>query len=147
VLDITIASENDYEVVWLDKATTAIGNPTQFEHTKINKTNKSEMREEVKQELTLLNEKGELIDRDEGDMAEKTIIREVEVIEPNKGKSILESIEKNQMNYQKPGMLETKRLRTAAYCRVSTDHLEQTGSIKNQIAYYTYFILKDPKFE
>ncbi|MED1601769.1 recombinase family protein [Alkalihalophilus marmarensis] len=147
VLDITVASEKDYEVVWLDKTTTTIGNPTQFEHTKINKTKENVTGEEVKQELTLLNENGDFKDKDEGEMAGKTITREVEVIEPNKGHSILESIEKSKMDYQKPGMLETKRLRTAAYCRVSSDHLEQTGSIKNQIAYYTYFILKDPKFE
>ena len=40
-----------------------------------------------------------------------------------------------------------KPLRTVAYCRVSTDNEEQLTSYKTQVAYYTYLILKDPRYE
>jgi len=39
------------------------------------------------------------------------------------------------------------RLKTAAYCRISTDSEEQKVSLKTQVAYYTYLILKDPQYE
>ena len=41
---------------------------------------------------------------------------------------------------------ETKRLRVAAYCRVSTDDDEQLSSYEAQIAYYTEAIAKNPSW-
>lgn len=35
---------------------------------------------------------------------------------------------------------ETKKIRVAAYCRVSTEHEEQIGSFQNQVKYYTELI-------
>ena len=40
-----------------------------------------------------------------------------------------------------------KKVRVAAYCRVSTDHEEQEGSFKNQVDYYTELIAKKPEWE
>ena len=40
-----------------------------------------------------------------------------------------------------------KKLRTAAYCRISSESEEQKVSLKTQVAYYTYLILKDPIYE
>ena len=37
--------------------------------------------------------------------------------------------------------VEVKKLRVAAYCRVSTDNEEQATSYEAQIAHYTEFIL------
>lgn len=42
---------------------------------------------------------------------------------------------------------EFKRLRVAAYCRVSTDMEDQVESYKAQIAYYTDVISKNPRWE
>ena len=36
----------------------------------------------------------------------------------------------------------TKRLRVAAYCRVSTDSEDQLNSYKSQVAYYTELIIR-----
>lgn len=41
---------------------------------------------------------------------------------------------------------DTKRLRVAAYCRVSTDDEEQLNSYEAQIAYYTEAIAKNPSW-
>ena len=37
-----------------------------------------------------------------------------------------------------------KKLRVAAYCRVSTDSEEQLSSYENQLSYYTEKIMKEP---
>ncbi len=42
---------------------------------------------------------------------------------------------------------QTKRLRVAAYCRVSTDEKEQINSYKAQIEYYTEKINKNPEWQ
>lgn len=39
-----------------------------------------------------------------------------------------------------------QRLRVAAYCRVSTKHEEQQGSLKNQIRFYTDYIQSNPNW-
>lgn len=40
--------------------------------------------------------------------------------------------------------LTRHELKGAAYCRVSTTHEEQQGSLENQIAYYTHYISDKP---
>ena len=42
---------------------------------------------------------------------------------------------------------QPKKLRVAAYCRVSTDSDEQATSYETQIAHYTEFIGKNPAWE
>lgn len=39
-----------------------------------------------------------------------------------------------------------RKLRVAAYCRVSTKHDEQTQSLENQITYYTQYIKENPNW-
>lgn len=41
---------------------------------------------------------------------------------------------------------QSKKLRVAAYCRVSTDEEEQINSYEAQIAYYTEAIAKNPSW-
>ena len=43
--------------------------------------------------------------------------------------------------------IEVRRLRVAAYCRVSTRHEEQRHSLEAQIAYYTNFIKRNPNWK
>lgn len=42
---------------------------------------------------------------------------------------------------------EVKKLRVAAYCRVSTDNEEQATSYEMQIEHYTEFINKNPEWK
>ena len=42
---------------------------------------------------------------------------------------------------------EVKRLRVAAYCRVSTDNEEQASSYEAQIQHYEEFIKTNPEWE
>ena len=42
---------------------------------------------------------------------------------------------------------EEKKIRVAAYCRVSTDADEQLNSFENQVEYYTRYITENPKYE
>ena len=41
-------------------------------------------------------------------------------------------------------MEHLKHLRVAAYCRVSTEHEEQTSSLKHQAAHFTKLICENP---
>ena len=43
--------------------------------------------------------------------------------------------------------MESKRIRTAAYCRVSTDREEQEGFFQQQVLYYTTLIQSNPEME
>lgn len=42
---------------------------------------------------------------------------------------------------------EAKKIRVAAYCRVSTDRDEQLGSFENQVEYYTKYITNNPDYK
>ena len=42
---------------------------------------------------------------------------------------------------------EIKKLRVAAYCRVSTDNEEQASSYESQIQHYTEYINSKPEWE
>ena len=42
---------------------------------------------------------------------------------------------------------ETKKIRVAAYCRVSTDQEEQLNSFENQVDYYTKYITERPDYQ
>ena len=43
--------------------------------------------------------------------------------------------------------LKDYRKKVCAYCRVSTDALEQENSLENQIAYYENLIQSNPEYE
>lgn len=45
------------------------------------------------------------------------------------------------------GQSKRKKLRVAAYCRVSTEQEEQESSFENQVAYYTDLIQSNPEWE
>ena len=149
---ITIENETNYQVEWFDGTSLTVGQlsdrnsirSSQEEQTK----KKASPKKEVNQELNLLDEHGALKEKREEEMI-ATVEREVQKIEPGEGKAILQTIENARLETEKPGHLQKnkKALKTAAYCRVSTDRLEQKTSMKTQVAYYTYLILKDPSYE
>jgi len=43
--------------------------------------------------------------------------------------------------------MTTRKIRVAAYCRVSTEQDEQLNSFENQVTYYTEFITNNPQYE
>lgn len=149
---ITIETEKDFQVAWFDGTKLTVGNPSESHVFQSPQKAKSMIKErskkEVNQELTLLDERGALKEKREKEMT-TTVKREVEKIEPDEGKAILQTIENARVGNEKPNHLpkNQKPLKMAAYCRVSTDHLEQKASLKTQVAYYTYLILKDPSYE
>jgi len=49
--------------------------------------------------------------------------------------------------HQSTQNLEPQKKRMAAYCRVSTDHLEQLSSYEAQVRYYTNYIENHPDYE
>ena len=65
-------------------------------------------------------------------------------------KSLNKSLNANLLLRDRKDLLlrvDKPKLKTAAYCRISTDSEEQMVSLKTQVAYYTYLILKDPQYE
>ena len=53
----------------------------------------------------------------------------------------------NQINKKSNNRTQKKKIRAAAYCRVSTDQEEQLGSFANQVEYYTNYINSNPDYE
>ncbi|WP_161974843.1 recombinase family protein [Bacillus timonensis] len=149
---ITIENEKNYQVEWFDGTSLTVGQLS--ESKSIHSTQKDKPKKkvspkkEVNQELILLDEHGALKEKREKEV-NTTVEREVQKIEPGEGKAILETIGNAPIGNEKPDHLQKnkKTLKTAAYCRVSTDRLEQKTSMKTQVAYYTYLILKDPSYE
>ena len=149
VLKMSVTSDQDYELKWLDGTVTTIGSPFIKEVKSSPTSEENQTTKEVTSGLKILNEKGELIEEDKEKKKASIPKREVQKIEPNNGKAILQTIEASMEGVNiLPSNLNTKEpLRTAAYCRVSTDRLEQQSSLKTQVAYYTYVILKNPNYQ
>ncbi len=151
MMGVAIYSSQDYRIEWVDGTETIIGEmpeqpqkdvPTESQIEKERKKQKE--REPLYQ---IIDENGYLKGRS-GDM-QSLMEREVIKIEPKEGKSMLRTIEANLNKHPSTTSArpKTKPLRTAAYFRVSTDREEQLTSYKTQVAYYTYLILKDPRYE
>lgn len=148
---ITIENEKNYLVERFDGTTLTVGQLSESKSILSTQKDKPKKKvspkKEVNQELTLLDEHGALKEKREKEV-NTTVEREVQKIEPGEGKAILETIGNARIENEKPDHLQkTQLLKTAAYCRVSTDRLEQKMSLKTQVAYYTYLILKDPSYE
>lgn len=65
---------------------------------------------------------------------------------PNLPNNVTMLIPKKKVGSQKPSE-EKKKLRVAAYARVSTDHEEQESSYEIQVEYYTTLIKSNPEWE
>lgn len=65
----------------------------------------------------------------------------------NTRKPIITIIDPIQVANNSPSMFEKKKLRVAAYARVSTEEEEQQSSYDAQISYYTEYIKSNPDWE
>ena len=152
MMGVVIYSPNDYSIEWIDGTETIVGdipeNPKLDTIPQNQTMKKSKKPKEHEPQYQIIDENGNLKGRSEEGM-QGLMEREVIRIEPGTGKGMLKTIEKNLKDHPSSpaGQPATKPLRTAAYCRVSTDNEEQLTSYKTQVAYYTYLILKDPRYE
>ena len=151
VMGVVIYSSNDYRIEWVDGTETIVGEmPEAPKKDRIpeTQTKNSQTHKELEPLYQVIDADGQLKERSEESM-QALLEREVIKIEPRKENNLLKTIEKDLRNHPSSATAQPviKPLRTAAYCRVSTDREEQLTSYKTQVAYYTYLILKDPKYE
>jgi len=130
ILRITIFSEEDFEVFWIDNQSTCVGNCT----PRIREKNAAD------DALSLVEIKGRSDPELETGISvkPKSVDLMKQVTHSIKGSNIIKTI---------PIKTEKEKLRVAAYVRVSTESDLQMMSLKSQTAYYTYAILKNPKYE
>src|SRR5690606_6626053 len=83
----------------------------------------------------------------EGDVLVAPIKRDANSTSPVSLTKQIKKEEKNMWKVEQSLQTQTKQqtLRTASYCRVSTEQDAQQISLESQVAYYTYLILKNPK--
>jgi len=152
IIGAVVYSPKDYRIDWIDGTETIIGdmmeNPKKDMIPDSQTEDKSQKQQEHEPLYQVIDANGHLKERSEENM-QALSEREVTKIEPREGNSMLETIETNWRKHPSSTTSKpmTKPLRTAAYCRVSTDNEEQLTSYKTQIAYYTYLILKDRRYE
>ncbi|WP_264807266.1 recombinase family protein [Cytobacillus sp. NCCP-133] len=152
LMGAVIYSQDDYRIEWVDGTENIVGEmPDNLQKEEIHesKPNKKFQKHQEHEPLyKVIDAEGHLKERSEESM-QALMEREVIKIEPKKGQSMLKTIEMNLRDHPSPTTNQPviKPLRTAAYCRVSTDREEQLTSYKTQVAYYTYLILKDPRYE
>ena len=159
-----IFSQDDYIVFWIDDTQTTIGRCGKYRKTRISassdgkpaKRSKKRDREPIantmKEESAL-----QAVDHDgayrKGVSEELYINPNIEVTKIESAqvnfmmKDLQKRADKNVWNYNMQTSEAKTKIRAAAYCRISTDHEEQKLSLKTQIAYYTYRILKNPAYE
>lgn len=142
VREITLYSSVSCIIHWMDSVETQIGDCIiQNKYEKEQPTTQNNRSEEV---MPIMMEINKLAVADNKPKPEVLKIENSEYLnEPmfwklrSKGDPILEQLNK------KPKV----RKRVCAYCRVSTDFADQQSSYTFQIAYYTYFIMKNPEYE
>lgn len=172
ILRMEIYSRNDYRVSWVDGSQTVVGNFEDLtvscrEERIVSDKEKRDQENTVSGELTndpietgiedvytfqVINQDGSICGEDCNTMNTNPQV-EVITVEPNPGNIVMANLLERVSGGQSSKMPKTllsqgrERLRTAAYCRVSTDLEEQELSFKTQVAYYTYLILKNPEYE
>ena len=172
ISELTIYTPDDFIVQWIDGLQIKIGDCESFEEVRQkNEKIRDKTQEIVRADLTIekveRNETEELhIIKNEKRRDEKIFNKEEDAdlsintnadiikIEPGQKEYVMKSLNKSlNANYLLRGPTinlfntDKPKLRTAAYCRISTDSEEQMVSLKTQVAYYTYLILKDPQYE
>ncbi|WP_350342333.1 recombinase family protein [Proteinivorax tanatarense] len=149
--EIKIYSSKDYIIRWIDGSETVMGDCSSYGKAQF-------IKPDIK-EGSLSSTKGkrqsipyEEIKKEEGgdDLKQKPN-REVVTIKPGQGGLIMSDLQ-NKLEKEKSNSGAFKNIsegkkRTVAYCRVSTERNEQQISLKTQVAYYTYLILKNPDYE
>lgn len=173
IMELKIYTPDDYLVQWIDGSKTKLGDYDRYEDlyrkkeeppgAALDEPDRSKMpyvkiEENETEELNLIkkeNTNGMQIPIGKDDIYLKLNTHaDIIKIETGQKDYVMKSLNKSlNANYllrdptrQFPIKDKTK-LRTAAYCRISTDSEEQMVSLKTQVAYYTYLILKDPQYE
>jgi len=145
VLGLTIYSEDDYEVIWIDDKTTSFGDCSPRE--KVKKLVDDEggyVDDHQIINVEIITPETEHKESEENEMEARIEVKSQMPVIINQvtryinGSNIIETI---------PIKPEKEKLRVAAYVRVSTENEMQMMSLKAQTAYYTYAILKNPKYE
>jgi DNA invertase Pin-like site-specific DNA recombinase len=154
ILSMDIYSKDDYKVYWIDGKETEVG------ICKPIKPNIKESSSEVypkgdfvvdiepefeivQNNQTTLEKGGDLnyVDEEDANMiAERKL-------EPNlMVKNIQKQLSNSVVMWTNVPVIREKKLKVAAYVRVSTELEQQKTSIKTQYSYYLYLILKDPRY-
>ena len=111
-----------------------------------------EGKEEIPLELAFANKSQEIFKIPEkAEVKNQHLLPVKEVVKLERGLTIrdLSNLKKNILKFQvdKLKQEETKKLRVAAYCRVSTHLDEQKLSLQTQLAYYNFKVLSNPQWE
>lgn len=137
IINIKVFSQDAFIIRWLDQEETQIGNCVVPEKPVENKVDHEQV-------LPTTPNKAPEVPVEKG---EPKLNGQVTVIEKNPSK-IVTTVKKEFELYANQRPSERKpdqpKIRTAAYARISTEVPHQLGSLETQIAYYTYYILKDP---
>lgn len=144
VMEIIVYSKEDYIINWVDDTKTEIGDCGKYE--KHNTKPGNALQVDVLKTNRVEPPIQEDIDKGEHDLKATA---EVIKIDPGNHLVMMKDIKKNlnQFKVKYEYMADKPKIRTASYCRVSTDHDDQKISLKTQVAYYTYLILKNPRYE
>ncbi|MBN2259251.1 MAG: recombinase family protein [Clostridiales bacterium] len=154
ILRVVIYSKDDYKIYWIDGKETEVGSckpiKPNIEESPVELYSRGDLpvdkdsEFEVMTKIPIALEKGsELNTIDEEDskmMAERKI-------EPNlMVKNIQKQLSNSVVMRTSVPVVREKKLKVAAYVRVSTELEQQKTSIKTQYSYYLYLILKDPRY-
>lgn len=154
IIRVVIYSKEDYKIYWIDGKETEVGNCIPIKPN-------------AKEQLPELQPKGELsVQKDTGFEVmtniqitsekggdQNNVDEEVSMmiaerrLEPNLlVKNIQKQLSNSVIMQTSVPVVREKKLKVAAYVRVSTELEQQKTSIKTQYSYYLYLILKDPRY-
>jgi DNA invertase Pin-like site-specific DNA recombinase len=153
VMSISILTEKDFQVLWLDNSVTEFGDFIQLHHKKcIEPSNYKKKKSgiEIEQENKIIPVKS---GKSENTICYQPERRndEVEVLKAqnNQRLELIQQIKKKYKDspsgiFKIEPVKKKKKIKIGVYARVSTREPDQIGSLEAQVAYYTFSVLKDP---
>jgi DNA invertase Pin-like site-specific DNA recombinase len=154
ILSLEIYSKDDYKIYWIDGKETEVGSCKPIKpnieeslselHPNGDLVVQKDTNFELMTNIQIASEKGgdqNYVDEEDGQMlAERRL-------EPNlMVKNIQRQLSNSVTMQTSVPVVRDKKLKVAAYVRVSTELEQQKTSIKSQYSYYLYLILKDPRY-
>jgi site-specific DNA recombinase len=154
IMGLSLLTEEDFQVQWLDNAVTEIGNFIQYYDKKnivLSNSKKKKAGIEIEQEIKInptiskrIEHNPKMINSKEGGNENVGVV-EIKNKSPNE--LIYKIKKKFKDNTQGIVKIEPvkkiKKTRVGVYARVSTREPDQLGSLEAQVAYYTFALLKD----
>ena len=150
IMEITVLTEDNFQVRWLDNEVTELGDFLVHEDKRNKRPDKSKkMKAGIKISDEMKN-KANSSGKEDKQIQEKEDA-EVEILEIQ-NKPNIDLIQQIKKKYSESSQSvlkieptkKKKKTRVGVYARVSTREADQLGSLEAQIAYYTFSILKDP---